>query len=605
MSTKKNKWLTLVLLTLTSPLQGQDVEQQFFLAEQYFTANEWDKAEIILDKLAKKDNYIMQIHSIYFKTLIALNKTKKAEKYLKKVLRRFPTVPQYKIDYGKLLSILGKTQRANNYYKDYLNTIAHEPQILQKAALVFLEESLFVYAEKAYQHAQKHNPFDYFDTLADLYFKWGKKSKMITQYLNWLGDNAEALEQVQIHLQDRLIEDDEFLLFEKAITKKIQFSPNKIVFNELFLWYLLQRKMFYKAFIQAKAIDRRKQMAGSKVLEIGKQAFDNKGYSEAINIFEYLVDKYKKSPVYFRARNLLVNAKEEQIKNSYPVDIQQIKSLVKDYNQIIDDLGITTSTALSIKRMAMLYAFYLNNKDIAIATLKKVIAKRGMPRTTISDIKLTLGDIYIFNEEPWEASLLYSQVEKAQKNAHIGHLAKLKKAKVWYYKGEFELAKAQLNILKLATSREIANDAMDLALLIDENVNLDTTDAAMRCYAAIDLLVFQGQYTESLRQYESMLVRFKGHSLIDEVLWQKAQLLIKTGQFEQAVQTLKTILSDYRRDIWGDDANYTIAYIYENYLQDKKQAMEFYQKQLVNYKGSVYNTEARKRFRKLRGDKLN
>lgn len=55
-------------------------------------------------------------------------------------------------------------------------------------------------------------------------------------------------------------------------------------------------------------------------------------------------------------------------------------------------------------------------------------------------------------------------------------------------------------------------------------------------------------------------------------------------------------------DILADDAFFTIAEIYERQLMDKNKAMEQYQNLMVQFPGSVYVAEARKRFRELRGD---
>jgi len=48
----------------------------------------------------------------------------------------------------------------------------------------------------------------------------------------------------------------------------------------------------------------------------------------------------------------------------------------------------------------------------------------------------------------WEATLLYSQVDKDFKNDPIGHQASLKNAQLSFYIGEFDWAKAQLDVLK-------------------------------------------------------------------------------------------------------------------------------------------------------------
>jgi tetratricopeptide (TPR) repeat protein len=262
-------------------------------------------------------------------------------------------------------------------------------------------------------------------------------------------------------------------------------------------------------------------------------------------------------------------------------------------------------TAEAARSMALLHAFYLNNKDTAVVILEKITNTPSIRKDLSDQVKLDLGDIYLLKSEPWEATLLYSQVEKRQKERDLGHLAKLKNAKLSYYKGEFELAKENLDVLKLATTREIANDAMQLSLLIGDNIALDTTEAALQEYAAIDLLVFQGQYQEALDKYKAMEKNFKAHPIVDEILWAKANIYVKLGKFEEAISELTKVIENFNDDIWADDANFLIAKIYDDNLKNKDKAMEFYQKQLTNYQGSMYAVEARKRYRQLRGDNIN
>jgi tetratricopeptide (TPR) repeat protein len=200
---------------------------------------------------------------------------------------------------------------------------------------------------------------------------------------------------------------------------------------------------------------------------------------------------------------------------------------------------------------------------------------------------------------------LYSQVEKSHKDTPIGYDAKLRNARLNYFKGDFELAQANLDILKLATSREIANDAMDLSLLITDNTGLDTSSATMEEYAAIELLVFQNKLQEALTKLDGMLKKYPGHSLTDEIYFQKAAIYERMGDFGQAVANLQKIVSNPQYDILSDDALYKMAVIYEDNLKDPEKAKHLYNDLLVKHQGSIYAAEARKRFRKLRGDVVN
>lgn len=572
------------------------------LAEEYYEKGEFEKAVELYDKLAKKKTYVFNIHKKYFDALLKLEQYTKAEKYLKKQIKVYPLDGMFNVEYGVLLLRMKREADANKHFDNFIDKIKKDDMKLRYAARFFITAALYDEAEKLYKEGRKYSARDFSYELGNLYATSGQTNKMIEQYLSILGKNESQLNYVQNMLQARIRDDEDWEKLEPLLYEKVQSNPDKIAYNEMLVWYFLQRKLFYQAFMQAKAVDRRKNLRGTKVFEIGRLALNNKDYKNAVKIFDYLVEKYRDQPIYARAKNYLMKSKEELIKNTYPVDMDKIGSLVQDYQQNIDELGLNAQTAESAKNMALLYAFYLDDKDKAIETLNKLIKLQRVRKAVISSAKIDLADIYLLKDEWWEATLLYSQVEKAEKETHTAHTAKLKNAKLSYYRGDFTLAKEHLDILKLATSREIANDAMDLSLLIQDNTGLDTSMVAMEQYAAIDLLVFQQQYQKALSAYDKMLKNFEGHTLTDEILLQKATINSKLGNFEEAIKSLDLILKDYKEDIYADDANFLVAEIYEKNLKNKEKAMEYYTKQLKDYPGSIFNVEARKRFRQLRGD---
>jgi hypothetical protein len=56
-----------------------------------------------------------------------------------------------------------------------------------------------------------------------------------------------------------------------------------------------------------------------------------------------------------------------------------------------------------MRGMALLYAFYLDQKDSSIAILNEAIKVAGNDNTFKARAKIDLGDIYLLKEEPWEA----------------------------------------------------------------------------------------------------------------------------------------------------------------------------------------------------------
>ena len=215
--------------------------------------------------------------------------------------------------------------------------------------------------------------------------------------------------------------------------------------------------------------------------------------------------------------------------------------------------------------------------------------------------------IEVLKNDVWEALLYYGQVDKDYKHDEIGREAKFRTARSYYYEGEFEWAAAQLNILKAATTQLISNDAMQLALLIQDNSGFDTDSntTPLLIYSRADLLEFQNHHAEALTTLDSIVKEFPGHSLTDEVWFKKAKIYESTGQLDSAVIYYADVVSNFPDDILADDALFSLAELQEYRLINKEKAMELYETLLQKYPGSLYAVDARKRFRTLRGDTLN
>jgi outer membrane protein assembly factor BamD (BamD/ComL family) len=448
------------------------------------------------------------------------------------------------------------------------------------------------------------NEYKFAVQLAKLYRIQGKVPQMIEEYLKF-GLSTENREMAQSILQDELKEEKELEQLEKILYTKVQKNPEEAYYSEVLIWHMIQKKEFYKAFVQARALDRRYRKEGMQVMDLGFMAHQNKDYVNSGKIFEYLIKEYPKNPNYPLWRRMLINAKEEVIKSVYPINTADIRLLINEYTKMLEELGTNQKTLEAVRNKGLLYAFYLNEKDTAIVVLENAIKIANGDQQFIDKCKLDLGDVYLLKSEPWEATLLYSQVEKSEKDSPLGYEAKLRNAKLAYFRGDFELSREVLDILKQATTREIANDAMELSLLIQENTGVDSTEKAMKAYANVEMLLFQHRNQEAITALDLMEKTFKGDPLEDEVIFLRAMTYLKQGDTEKGVKDLETIIQKFPIELKGDDATYQLAKTYQEKLNQPAKAMKLYQDLLTKYPGSIYGADARKRFRNLRGDTIN
>ncbi|WP_081413870.1 tetratricopeptide repeat protein [Eisenibacter elegans] len=581
--------------------------QQAELADQYFYDQAYDKAVDLYQKFWDKPQYNLEAYPKYLEALRQLQDHKTIEKVINQQIKMHPQQASYQLDLAFWLESQNKGNKAEAAYQQAADLALQDERQLSPMIQKLLDQDQAGRAENLLLQARKRsrNEFAYSAELAQVYSAKGNTEGMVNEYINAALENQSNFNLVKAALQDRLSRAEDYELLERVLLSRAQSAPGELIYNELLLWLYIQQKLFERAFIQARAIDKRKRLEGLGLIELGMIAMRNEDYKAAVLAFEYVAKTYPRSPNYAVAKHYAIKAKEEVLKGTYPVTREQITALIQEYELMVNELGRSPNTVPSLRSMALLYAFYLDDRAKAIALLEEAIQLSARNSRLLSECKIDLGDIYLLNNEPWEATLLYSQAEKEQKDSPIAYEAKLKNAKLSYYKGEFVLAKELLDILKMATTREIANDAMELSLLLQDQLFVDTSGLALKGYAAVELLVFQHRYPQALEALNKIAQNYPQHPILAYVFWSKAQIYLRLGQYSEAIKHFELVVERFGDGVLADDAYFLIAQTYERHLKDKTKAMEYYQNHLIRYKGSIYAVEARKRFRILRGDFVN
>ncbi|ALW84413.1 hypothetical protein AUC43_04500 [Hymenobacter sedentarius] len=572
------------------------------LAEDYARRGEHEKVVFLYEKLSAEEQTSPAVFPVYLASLQALKRYKEAEKLARKAVKLHPEDATTGVALGAVYAAAGDAPAAEKQWQKVLSQLT--PAQVLAVATEFGRRELPEWAERTYLRGRSlaKNDTEYAPQLIQLYTQSQNQPQVLAETLRLVAQDEKQLPFVRNMLQNALHEEKDFDALEKLLLAATQEHPEQAAYSELLLWLQVQRHDFTGALVQARALDRRARTEGSRVMELAAIAQQNKDYESAIDGYAYVAKEYRSGPYGNVARQRLLQAREAQVRDTYPVDEAKVRALVGDYEQLLAELGRTPDTAPVLRNLANLYAFQLNDRAKAMSLLQEVI---DMPRASdevVDEAKVTQGDLYLLKGEPWEATLLYSQVEKSHKDSPLGYEAKLRNARLSYYAGDFKLAQSHLDILKEATTREIANDAMQLSLLIQDNTVEDTLDLGLKAYAAVEQLVFQNKLKEAIAGLDMLLEKFPGHSLSDDTYYLKAQLQRRTGDFAGAIATLERITNNPKYDVLSDDALFLLARIQEEDVKDKAKAQELYNQVITKYPGSIYVAEARKRFRKLRGD---
>ncbi|MBL7936685.1 MAG: tetratricopeptide repeat protein [Bacteroidia bacterium] len=387
--------------------------------------------------------------------------------------------------------------------------------------------------------------------------------------------------------------------------KRIQQKSDKTIFSEFLIFLLNQQKDFEGSFVQSKALDKRQKSDGTRLMELAKLCVSNENYVVAEKCYQYVISKGKDNPYYDVANIEKLNANYLQITNQLNPNTAEVLTLNANIEKAIKEYGISNLTLPLIKKSALLKAYYLNNPQEAIQSLEEITTQYTFDKNSLAEIKIDLGDMNLLIGNIWDASLLYSQVEKDFKYEPVGQGAKFKNAKLSYYASDFKWAKSQCDVLKGATTKTIANDALDLSLIITDAIGIDTNDVPLSMFASAELLILQHQYDNALARLDSINSLFSEHTLGDDIYYKKADIYKATNHYAEAAKMYENIIEFYPTELYGDDALFKEAELYERYLNDKEKAKQLYQDVLVKYPGSIYVVEARKRYRDLRGDIVN
>ncbi len=570
------------------------------LAQKYLDQGEYAKALSIYQNLVKEapgnSNYFMGLVSSYQQ----LEDFTMAESLLQDRLKNTNNNPSILIELGHNYELQNKQELAKKHYSEALGAINEKVNYAYSIARNFEKYSLLDYAEQAYVLGMQLNPEMNFDLpLARIYGEQGKLDEMFSAYLDLITKQPEMAINLMREF-DRYIQEDASNLanisLRKQLLQKVQ-KTQDITYSELLSWLFIQQKEFDKAFLQEKAIYRRSDKDLQRIIQLTVLAKTEGDIETAKELVSFIISETTSSNILIQANQLLLDMKLSTAKAS---DFTGIK---KDFEEVLSQYGKGLETMAIQIDYANFLAFKINEIEEA-KQLLNTLSKSPLNNFQQAAIKMTLADILVLDQKFNQALIYYSQIQTLVKNDEIAQNARFKVAKTSYFKGDFDWALTQLNVLKASTTQLIANDAMELSLLIKENSLEDSTQIALKLYAKADLLAFQNKTEAAILVLDDILQNHKGEKIEDEALLKQAELFKLSENWEKAEENYLKILEFYGKDILADNATFLLAELYDDHLKNPVKAKQYYEQIIFNFPDSIYFVDARKKYRFLRGDAL-
>ncbi len=581
---------------------GQDWSNEQ-LATGYYQDKQYGKAIPYYEKLyaAKPSNYI---YHDYLNCLIQTRDYKNAEKLIKREIKRQPDNLVLWLDLGSLFNTQGDEKQMKESFDKAVHKLLPERDQIIALGQAFAGIKQWDYALETYKKGKSlmNDEYPFLFETGDVYKQMGDIAKMTDSYLDALLISPSFAQSVEDALQFDVGEDvdqNRNTVIKKELLRYVLRYPDNSTFPEILIWMMLQQKDYADALVQVKALDKRNHEGGWRLMAFARNCVADEVYDPAIEALQYVIDMGSKGDYYTEAKVEQLNLMYDQLISGGAYTREQLLDMQSKYQHTISELTENAGTVALMINLAHLDAFYLKMPDSAVIILTRATAIPGVNAITSGRCKLELADAYIASGKIWEASLIYSKVHEEFKHDPIGEEASLKNAFVYFYTGNFRWAKAQLDILKAATSKLTANDAMALSLLIADNSQDTSNTRPLLLYARAMLYDFRNLDDSALSLLGAVDTISTERSLKEESLLMRAEIAVKKGKYDEAAGYYEQEIKNYPDGMLPDKALFYLAQLEVKKLHNESKAADYYKKIILDYPGSFYVQDARDLYRNI------
>ena len=580
---------------------SQSTEEQ--LAYQYYQSKQYDRAVIYYERIFPEnpspDNY-----HYYLDCLIQTKDYKTAEKVVKKEMKVQPDEPVLYADMGMVYKLEGDDKQAKDAFNKAIHKLTPDLDKIQGLGKYFLDAKEYDFALETYQQGKilLRDSYPFVAEIGAVYKAQGNTNAMVDSYLETLALSPAYIQYVQDALQlsvGNYADADQNNIIKTEVLKYIQRYPDKQIYSELLIWMLVQLKDYPNALVQVKALDRRGNEGGWRVMNFATICVNAGAYDPAIQAYQYVIDRGPKGDNYTEAKTKQLSVMYNKLIYGGIYSRDELGSLESKFNDALNEFGKSAASVPLMQQLANLQGFYLHHDSAAIALMQDAVDMPGVSLQTQARCRMELADLMLADGQTWEASLLYGKVEHDFKEEPIGDEAKFKNATIYYYTGNFKWAQAELNILRSATDKLIANDAMALSLVVSDNTQDSAMQPALLLFAHVQLLDFQN-YEDSVSTLLDSVYNISGTTTLkEEVLLMRASVAEKKGDYQKALGYYSDEEATYPDGMLPDKALYLSAKLEDTKLHDEKKAAELYKQLILKYPGSFYVEVTRDRYRQL------
>ena len=594
-------------LSLTLQAQAKlKGEQEVHMAQAYEQQGLYKKALQWYENSQRKGYYTETTHSRYFSLLVRLKKYTKAERYLLRMLKKH-AFPILWVDLlylynestpKKAKQILGeikKRVKKNTYQLHVFARYLAQKRLYEEALVLYLAGK-----------SRQKDPSVYDVPIAQLYFTLGQRSLGFQYYLSYLKKHPNYLRSFKELLKSPYLVKEDIDTLSQVLNGYRQAYNDSRALLELSVWLHSRKGRYQEAFAELRLADKRHTLPTQLFLDLGKKVMQAKNYEVATSIYQYILQSHPESLVTRYAHYALIYAKEQSMRHQVFYERKPFVDLAQRYKKFIAQGPRDTHSLKAQLNLAKLYIEQIQAPDSAITLLKRILPQVRSSDPMHAKMKLALGDAYFLWKKPWQAMLYYAQVEREAKDKQWVEKAQLRLARTSYHQASFALAKEQLKVLREASTKEIANDALLLVEVMDWFLG-DATDSLggimLQQLAHAERMISQKTYAPAIQIIQQLINTYAEKGATQEAIHYARYVLAKAhekqGDFVLASQAINPLL-DRPSSLLHDKALMAKAQLVEKQLNKAEESKALYLQLLKDHPESIYIPEVRRRLRRLK-----
>ena len=448
--------------------------------------------------------------------------------------------------------------------------------------------------------------------LAELYSSNASYGLAMEEYVEMILESPDQEAYVRSRLarlsQTSEMFDESIPIIERAVRE----NPLNRPIRELSAWMYRESGQYGRAFETSRAIDRLEREEGRVLFAFALNAADAGATDYAFEALDEIINSYPNSQSAVSSElakavlsQMVAEAEGETVFDAggHRVSAPNYEAALAGYRTFIQSHNDDPRIPDVLWRMSQLQLNAFHELGEAEALLTEIVTRHaGTP--IAHQARFDIGVTYLLRDDLTQARLAFSRLENELRTGELAERSRFELARIAFYEGHFESALAFADALDENTATDIANDAIELKVLLRENRGPDSLDVPLTQFARSQLLHRQRRFQEAFELLDPLLLSYSSHALDDEIRFWRASNMRELGRFEESISAFNEIVTENSESYLADRSLFAIGEIYERGLKEPALALDAYSNLLIEFPGSLLAPEVRARIRKIRGDQV-